>query len=148
MRQVDYWSVVEPIWEAISIYNGPKVFLSQYSEAPQTARLLITAHWCQSDVRNGGFRQFFENSTGVLAPEAIEAFYEIGMPRAASIVKEACALFDPDYPRAKSTRAKIIREKGLKDELDRLEDSFYSAIESEAGGFTAAADAYASANNS
>ncbi|WP_369973953.1 DUF4375 domain-containing protein [Polaromonas sp. SP1] len=33
------------------------------------SRHLFAVHWCQSEICNGGFMQFFANSTGVLAPE-------------------------------------------------------------------------------
>src|SRR5687767_13179443 len=61
-----YWSLVEPVWETISIYHTPDIFLTQFNSASLASRTLFAAHWCQSEVRNGGFHQFFGNSTGVL----------------------------------------------------------------------------------
>ena len=65
-----YWSLVEPHWERISIYDGGATFLRQFLTTPVRSRHLFAAHWCMSEVYNGGFHQFFHNSTGVLAPEA------------------------------------------------------------------------------
>ena len=68
-----YWRLLEPIWDSVSIYDGPKTFLRQYRRLPRAVGHLFAAHWCQSEICNGGFHQFFGNSTGVLAPEAMEA---------------------------------------------------------------------------
>ena len=67
-----YWSLVEPISDKIEIYEGPEEFACAFAGVPRPAGLLFAAHFCQSEVCNGGFDQFFSNSTGVLAPEAIE----------------------------------------------------------------------------
>lgn len=146
-----YWSVVDKVWDDISIYDGPQVFLEQFNSAPEASRTLFAAHWCQSEVRNGGLHQFFGNSTGVLAPEAVLAFRAICMPRLAAIVAEAMKWFGPEYPRMRS-----VRESGLDayeadypDEwnpFEELDNQFFDLIESENGGFEAAADAYATEN--
>jgi hypothetical protein len=73
-----YWSLIEPVWDEIEIYSGPEEFSRTFAGVPRSAGLLFAAHFCQSEVCNGGFNQFFSNSTGVLAPEAIEGFKAIG----------------------------------------------------------------------
>lgn len=143
-----YWSVVETVWETISIYDGEKVFQSQYAQAPLIARHLFASHWCQSEVRNGGLRQFFTNRTGVLAPEAIEAFEAIGMPEISKILKKAVKLFGTPYPRAKTARAKLIcgsNKAEFNKKLNELDDKFFSYLSFENGGYENAADSYAKA---
>src|SRR5437870_1993912 len=93
-----YWAVIEPVCDSISIYDGPARFLSEHAAAPTVARTLFAAHWCQSEVCNGGFEQFFSNSTGVLGPEAILAFHEIGMPLTSSLIANAAAYLGEPYP--------------------------------------------------
>ena len=67
-----------PIWDAINIYDGPEVFLTTLNHVSREAGLLFAAYFCQTEVCNGGFHQFFFNSTGVLAPEAVDGFTAIG----------------------------------------------------------------------
>jgi hypothetical protein len=55
-------------------------------------------------LHNGGFLQFFWNSTGILAPEAIEGFNAIGMPNLASIVSEATRFLGAPFPRSRDDR--------------------------------------------
>ena len=76
-----YWRAVDPIWHSISIYDGPRVFLRQFGKVPVHLGLLLAAHWCRSEVFNGGFHQFFSNPTGVLAPEAVSGFKAIGLTK-------------------------------------------------------------------
>jgi hypothetical protein len=147
-----YWDLVDPIWEKVSIYDGPDVFLEQYAASPEPSRVLFSAHWCQSEVCNGGFDQFFSNSTGVLAPEAAEAFRKIGMPQIAVLIEQAMSLFGSNYPRDRSERdlaLYVIYMAAADDEdgpFSKLDQSFFDLIETENGGFESAADAYATSN--
>ena len=86
-----YLEALEPYWDRISIDDGSETFLSQFAEAPRFIRTIFAAHWCQAEVCNGGFHQFFKNSSGVLAPEAVEAFRSLGMPLVAQVVANAMA---------------------------------------------------------
>ena len=54
-----YWHFVEPHWERVDIHNGGDAFLRDFTRTPEAARNLLAAHWCQSEVRNGGLNQFF-----------------------------------------------------------------------------------------
>ncbi|MCW1885445.1 DMP19 family protein [Luteolibacter flavescens] len=143
-----YWSLVEPLWDDISIYDAPDVFLRQYAEAPERARLLFAAHWAQSEFMNGGLGQFFSNPTGVLAPEAVEAFRAMGMRHCADLLAEAMAFFGDPYPRDRQTREAIL-ERYLEEQggdaipLLEQENAMAVHIEEEAGGFDDAADRYA-----
>lgn len=103
-----YGSLVEPIWDVIDIYEGPEVFLATFGQVQRERGLLYAAHFCQSEVCNGGFRQFFSNSTGVLAPEALEGFKAIGQAQVASLVGEAMQTFGSPYVRERKARQAIL----------------------------------------
>ena len=142
--------LITPLFDAVSIYDGPEVFLQQWQRAAPRARLLFAAHFCQSEVCNGGFFQFFDNSTGVLGPEAADGFAAIGQPGCAQVVREALAWFPAPYPRDRELRARCLR-LGLPEAaaphtlFEALDKRFYALLDSEAGGFDAAADRHASA---
>jgi hypothetical protein len=142
-----YWSAIEPFWEKISIYDGPSVFLNQLSGVKREIGLLFAAHWCQSEVCNGGFHQFFFNSTGVLAPEAVEGFEAIGMPICASLVEEAMSFFGETYPRERERRIQALDryERQNPEEWDpfrSIDDQFFEELDNENGGFARAADRF------
>ena len=152
-----YWSVLEPIWDTINI-DTAETFARTFGEVPRSLGLLYAAHFCQSEVCNGGFTQFFRNSTGVLAPEAVEGFIGIGQPRIASVVQRAINLLGSKFRRDRAARWSALDtlrgEHKQRDSADcppyrnidlfrALENEFYSLLESEAGGFEKASDAYA-----
>jgi hypothetical protein len=142
-----YWQAIEPIWDDITIYDGPTPFLEQFQSVKPYLRNLFATHWCQSEVCNGGLHQFFWNSTGVLAPEAVEGFLALGLPDCAAILKEAMAVFGPTYPRERSERTEALdqlsTEATAEEELFReLDDRFFDAIGPASERFCHAADEY------
>jgi hypothetical protein len=145
-----YWDHIEPFWEEINIYDGPEIFLRQFAEIPEHAGHLFAAHWCISEVCNGGFHQFFYNSTGVLAPEAVEGFKAIGLPETAAVIAEAMARLPAPYPRDRDIRQNALDALDPEEEdeddwespFDDLDTKFYDLYDTENGGM-AAADRYA-----
>ena len=143
-----YWRAVDPYWAEVSIYDGAAVLGCDLAQIPPGSANLLCAHWCQSEVRNGGFHQFFYNSTGVLAPEAVAGFYAIGMPTCAWLIEEAMKFFGDPYPRERQSRIEVlkpydIQDPDQEDPFGSLDDRFYEVVDSENGGFLSAADQYA-----
>jgi hypothetical protein len=98
-----YWELVEPLFDAVDIDSSDGFFASLRGLNPSRVNL-FAAHFCLSEVHNGGFLQFFWNRTGVLAPESIEGFRSIGMPNLAAVVSVAAAHFGSPYPRDREER--------------------------------------------
>lgn len=136
-----YWRLVEPIWNKINI-DGVEVFLETYARVPRQAALLYSAHFCQSEVCNGGFHQFFHNSTGVLAPEAVHGFRAIGQWKVAEVVQASMDLLGSPYPRDRRMRALVLAGFTTR-KFQAFDRQFYSLIGTESGGFEQAADQYA-----
>lgn len=135
-----YQVIISPHWKRVSIYDGGETFLREFVRTPEVQRNLLAAHWCQSEVMNGGFWQFFFNSTGVLAPEAARAFEAIGLPRLGALVRGAMALFGDEYPRDRAARRRRLEEPIFLREMD---EEFFRMWKIENGGWLAAANAYA-----
>ncbi len=112
---------------------------------------MAAAHLALIEFGNGGLCQFFLNSTGVVAPEALAAFRRMGLSTVADALEEAMQVFGSDYPRNSDARAAVLASKtghtakapawkpytrGYFKELDlRLFsdgkfDSFYDALDS------------------
>jgi hypothetical protein len=137
------WAVVEPFCDVIDIYNGPAAFLDSITDIPHHAVLLYASSFCEQEVCNGGFDQFFSNSTGVLAPEALEGFIAIGQHEVADVLKEAMAALGSPYPRERNARHGVLQSIA-KGHFQKVNRRFFDLIDKEAGGFTVAADNYAS----
>lgn len=146
-----YWALVEPIWEKVSIYEEPDIFELAFRSAPKKAANLLAAHWCQSEVRNGGFHQFFMNPTGILAPEALEAFRAVGIERWAGTLERAMKFFGSPYPRDNAKRQALLGDvrgetREQWDPFHQLDDEFYAWLDNARGRWESAADAYATSS--
>jgi Domain of unknown function (DUF4375) len=62
------------------------------------AQVVRLVELCMGEVNNGGFNQFFYNSTGNETAEIIQALETIGAPKLADIVKRAAAKFPGGRP--------------------------------------------------
>lgn len=163
-----YWDLIEPIWDRVNIYDGVAEYTRSITEIPRPLLLLYAAHFCLSELRNGGFLQLFRNSTGVLVPESIEGFQEVGMPHLADVVRTAAAKLGPEYPRDRAARwhalqaASGVSEDAIHEPHTETKEEYRSFLrataplgfyameerawklaEEENGGFEAAADRYA-----
>ncbi len=121
----------------------PMFFLETFNKIPLKAGLLYAAYFCQVEVCNGGFNQFFSNSTGVLAPEAVRGLRAIQQNQIADLVEKAMSSFGNEYPRDRVRRRALLAgfHSGT---FDNQEEHLFELIDSEKGGFTEAANAYAS----
>jgi hypothetical protein len=82
----------------------------------------------ESEVNNGGFRQYFLNSTGTLAPHVIDALNAVGAARTAALVQEALAQVGDNIPWSDDiARRAMINSLSLQieEKLNELDQVFY-----------------------
>ena len=93
----------------------------------------LLAVWClDSEVNNGGFDQFYWNSTGDLATEAVEGLTTIGADERAGIVEAANSEFPngkPNEDREERQKQLDIIQSSTKAKLNSLNDEYYSCRE-------------------
>src|SRR5690606_9291996 len=120
------WPFSDVPSDAISIYEGPEVFLQDFAQGSRTQQIAFAGFWFQAEVLNGGLEQFFSNDTGVLAPEAVAACRDVGLPDLASRLEQAMGWFGQPYPRERNVREDALEafadnhahSEGPFDELD------------------------------
>jgi hypothetical protein len=89
----------------------------------------LTLCWLDAEVRNGGFSQFYFNSSGELAPYAVKATKAVGAPELAAIIQKANALFDKDGPDPdRNKRMDQLSKIDLK-ALEELDTRYYKCSE-------------------
>jgi hypothetical protein len=137
-----YWSVVEPICGVVNIYEGPEIFLATFGQVRREAGLLYAAHFCQSEVCDGGFERFFHNSTGVLAPEVVPGFEAIMQVQISHAVTQAMNVLGTPDLRDRSARQTALGRLPP-DSFNELDTRLFALMDSERGGFDVAADSYA-----
>jgi hypothetical protein len=151
------WPISDGMSECISIYDGPEVFLTQFSEVSSAHQVAFAAGWFQGEVLNGGLTQFFANDTGVLAPEAAEACRTVGMPQLAAKLEEAMGWFGASYPRERSVRKQALEQYANfhngasiyhENPFERLTDEVVELLYHEGAGLEEAAVRYVRANGS
>jgi hypothetical protein len=104
MSKTNYWDQIEKAFNEVDIYETHEVFKQSASKFPEWQIDLLAVHWTMSEVANGGLEQYFENSTGILAPEAVIGFQHLGRSDLAAALQKAMALLGEPYPRERDAR--------------------------------------------
>ena len=83
----------------------------------------------ENEVNNGGFFQFFDNSSGQFASEIVQAFINIGAEKTAEICRKAVEAFGQELPVDWEERRSLldqIADAAVADVLDACDTAFYS----------------------
>lgn len=70
---VDLSAVLTWIWDSSNIYGTREEFDSSVDGASAGLLGVFALQFSTSEIRNGGFHQYFSNPTGILYPDAVEA---------------------------------------------------------------------------
>lgn len=140
--------IVDPYLNTVSIHDGPARFLEDFAKLPQAARHIFAVLWCDHEVCNGGLHQFFSNSTGVLAPEAVSGFRAMNLACLGELVETAMQQLGSPYPRDRGTRQdalRLLRRPGKSrddwDPFGNLDEKYYASRDR--ADFDAALDLFA-----
>jgi len=100
-----YYKVIDRLSPSVSdCWDDHKGFIPENSPGPLGIKLLYAATYADSDISNGGFFQFFHNSTGAIAPEAVEGLRLVGLHESAALLLKAMEFFGDSYPRDRLAR--------------------------------------------
>jgi hypothetical protein len=131
-----YWWHIDAAYREVNIYDGVEAFQASYAPLPGHIKDLVAAHWFLSEVANGGVMQFFINPTGVLAPECLAAFANLGLNEVAAILEKCVAKLGPSYPRDHDERvARVVKIIGSEDPSVIFSATLFAKEESELYGF-------------
>ena len=106
---------------------------TQYGEdmsvLSEAERIFYITQTLEMEVNNGGFSQFFYNSSGDFSNELVGAFAAIGANTTASICQKAIDAFGRDIPVDRDERQEMLDELES-DELDEIleecDDAFFA----------------------
>jgi len=88
-------------------------------------RVFYVTQILEQEVNNGGFSQFFFNSSGDLSNELVDAFTKIGALKTAKICKKALAVFNGKVPTDRDEREELLDSLDCDDVLSECDDEFY-----------------------
>lgn len=125
------WAGIELVFDAASIYDGPEVLDDDLRYATPEQRAIHAIWWTQSEVRNGGFSQYFGNATGVVWPHFVAGIFAIGARQMSNVIDVVEHAFpNASVPRDRHTRD-IALEHADYDALSRADDAFYELLDAE-----------------
>lgn len=111
----DPFEVIAPLWWTGDIYDGPARYEKSLESFSKPQRLVFASMWYISEVNNGGHDQFYFNSTGIVWPDAAEAFSKFGISELSAIILES----------AKRLGGNPSLDRGLRqNEMDKYNASF------------------------
>jgi hypothetical protein len=117
--------VIANVWDAASIYHGRKRLRAVLDLATPGEVALFAIFWTKDEIDNGGFHQYFYNSTGVLSPEAAPAYRLVGAPEFAELHARAERLFPAGAPPLEVGARRRALDSLDKARFDALSDEFY-----------------------
>jgi len=116
----DPHSIIDPLWWEVRTYEGEKAYNEDLDQFSLPQRYIFAIQCYMAEVNNGGHWQFYYNSSGIVYPDALQGFLEIGHQQAYDILNETIALAGGKIPLDRSRRIR---------QLDRLSDSQNDAME-------------------
>ena len=90
-------------------------------------RIFYVVQMVEMEVNNGGFSQFFSNSSGDFSNEIVDAFTEIGADATAGICRKAIGVFGREIPADQDERDEMLEELES-DEIDEILEECDSAF--------------------
>jgi hypothetical protein len=104
---------------------------AEYHDLAPKARVAFCIHGFESQVNNGGFHQFFFNSSGEYVRETLAALAAIGAPRTRDLLEQAAAVaFPSGYPSDARTHQDALADyDGVADTLEQLDNQFFAYTE-------------------
>lgn len=116
------WKLTDPNDFVIAMtehLNEKTQYGEDVSALSDAERIFYIAQTLEMEVNNGGFSQFFYNSSGDFSSELVGAFTTIGANTTAAICQKAIDAFDRDIPVDRDERQEMLDElEG--DELDEI----------------------------
>ena len=138
-----YWDEIEQASDDVNVYESYEAFKNSAAKYPAWKIDLLAVHWTQCEIDNGGLMQYFENSTGILAPEAVLGFERIGEQELAEALRRAMSLLGEEYPRDRDQRnERLGGAESEADPFEELDEIFWSRSDAA----FAAMDRYAEAH--
>lgn len=113
--------IQEILWKKTELYNN-------FENLNKAEKTFLFVEMLEAEINNGGFDQYFFNSSGNYAAETLEALKKIGAFKTAQIVEEAYSYFPENpIPKDNEKRQELLEniDEQTSEKWSQLEDKFY-----------------------
>lgn len=129
----DVFSVIEPLWWSVSIYDDEKKYYEDLSLFTDPQKYVFAIQWYLSEVNNGGHDQFYFNSTGIVWEEAMIGFRTIGLNEGFDILQQSTKLMGGNPSKDREERQDQLEKyepefESLDNKLYEIEDQIENAL--------------------
>ncbi|MEO7298063.1 MAG: DUF4375 domain-containing protein [Verrucomicrobiota bacterium] len=102
--------LIETIWDDVDDLNSP-TFKRLWNNLSSGQQALFGISLLESEVDNGGIHQFFFNSSGLLAHEALDGLKTLRAKKHVELLEKVFALFpDEKIPKQRKQRQKLLKQ--------------------------------------
>ena len=108
--------------------NNKTQYGDDMSVLSEAERIFYITQTLEMEVNNGGFSQFFYNSSGNFSNELVSAFTAIGANATAAVCQKAVAAFGCDIPVDRNEREEMLDElesEEIDEILEECDGAFY-----------------------
>lgn len=123
IESLDSFQIIDPLWWAVSIYDGPEVYERDLARFSEPQRFVHAIHWYEAEVCNGGHDQFYSNSTGIVWRNALAGCEAAGIVEVAAIIEESAARLGRPPPLDRDERNALLDK--IEPDFDDLDKAFY-----------------------
>jgi hypothetical protein len=132
----DYLSEKDPLgslWsDSTNLIFRDSPRLARLDRLNPAARAIHLVGILQGEIYNGGFSQFFSNSSGNHVHETVDALKQVGASLTLSLLERAISLFPSSIaPSDRQTRCELLFAFEAQDEqvLETLDQEFYAKVD-------------------
>ena len=127
-RTIEQLIQLEDTHRIDSIVLAIEAALMEKSDLTPTERIVLAVEAMEREVNNGGFNQFFFNSSNEYAGELVSALRQIGIPDIADIAERALRAIGarPEWTCDEFEAASVDPDESIAAELNACDDAYYA----------------------
>ena len=120
----DPMAVIDPVWWAGNIYDGPEAYDLSLAAFSLPQRLVFAMLWYDAEVCNGGHSQFYSNSTGIVWIDALRGFEAVGLEQFELLLRESAGQLGGSPSLIRAERENQMER--LQPDFDDLDDRYFA----------------------
>jgi len=117
------FDILLPVYQSVDIYGSVKKYEKDLEKFTQEQRYIFAINWYKSEVNNGGHKQFYSNSTGIVYRDALEGLRIIGADKHRSILEESMEKMGSGLSQDREARITYLSTKNV--DFSDQDDEFY-----------------------